>query len=124
MNDWIITKIRIQSSTLILLFALCQIIGTMCAIPDLSLANDVPQLTDDMSSMACPMDGTIMCPTSLTTSPERQIKNCAVADVNHAPISISSAATPVGFSGLIIGSLSSADSIVPISIASPSVLRI
>jgi hypothetical protein len=113
-----------RSFSLVLFFALCQIIGTMCAFQDLWLANDVAQLTEDMSGMACPMDGTITCPPSLTASRERQIKNSAVADIILAPIAISSAATPVGFSDLIIGSLTSADSFVPISIASPSVLRI
>jgi hypothetical protein len=113
-----------RSFILVLFFAFCQIIGTMCTVQDLSMANDIAQLTEDISGMACPMDGTIMCPPSLIASPERQLKNSVVADVNLAPISISSAATPVGFSDLIIGSLSSADSIVPISIASPSVFRI
>jgi len=124
MNGWIIAKARMRSFILVLFFAFCQIIGTMCTVQDLSMANDIAQLTEDMSGMACPMDGTIMCPPSLIASPERQLKNSVVADVNLAPISISSAATPVGFSDLIIGSLSSADSIVPISIASPSVFRI
>ncbi|MEK9139855.1 MAG: hypothetical protein AAB308_02265 [Nitrospirota bacterium] len=124
MNGWMIAKARMRSFSLVLFFAFCQIIGTMCAVQDLSMANDIAQLTEDMSGMACPMDGTFMCPPSLTASPERQLKNSVVADVNLAPISISSAATPVGFSDLIIGSLSSADSIVPISIASPSALRI
>lgn len=124
MNGWIIAKVRMQSFGLGLFFVLCQISGTMCAVQDLSLANDIAQLTKDMSGMACPMDGTIMCPPSLNASPERQIKKSAVADINLAPISISIAATPVGSSDLSIGSLSSAHSIVPISIASPSVLRI
>lgn len=124
MNGWIIAKTRMRSFSLVLFFALCQISGTMCAVQDLWLANDIAQLTEDMSGMACPMDGTIMCPPSLTASRERQMKNSAVADVNLAPISISSAAAPAGFSDVIIGSLSSVDSIVPISIASPSALRI
>jgi hypothetical protein len=124
MNGSIIAKVKMHSFSLVLFFALCQISGTTCVVQDLSLENDIAQLTEDMSGMACPMDGTTMCPPSLNASPERQIKKSAVADVNLAPISISSAATPVGFSDLCIGSLSSADSIVSISIASPSVLRI
>lgn len=117
-------KAEMGSIVSVLFFALCQIIGTMCSMPDLPLVTDGEQLAEDMSDMTCPMDGTSMCPPSLTASPERQIKNSVVADVDLASISLSGATTPVGSSDSIIGSLSSADSIVPISIASPSVLRI
>jgi hypothetical protein len=118
-------KAELGSIVSVLFFALCQIIGTMCSMPDLPLVTDGEQLAEDMSDMTCLMDGTSMCPPSLTASPERQIKNSAVAaDVGFAPISLIGATTPVGSSDPIIGSLSSADSIVPISIASPSVLRI
>ncbi|MEK6786367.1 MAG: hypothetical protein AABY61_12885 [Nitrospirota bacterium] len=115
-------RVPLPFIALVIIFTFCQVIGTMCALPDLPKAQEKAILVEE--NMVCPMDGTIMCPTSLTASPQRQIKNSAVADVTLAPISISSAATPVGFSDLIIGSLTSADSIVPISIASPSVLRI
>lgn len=118
-------KAEMGSIVLVLFFALCQIIGTMCSMPDLPLTTAGEQLAEDMSDMTCPMDGMSMCPPSLTASPERQIKSSAVAaDVDFAPILLSGATTPVGSSDPVMSSVSSADSIVPISIASPSVLRI
>lgn len=124
MNGWIIAKARMRSFILVLFFAFCQIIGTMCAVQDLSLANDVAQLTEDMSRMACPMDGTIMCPPSLTASPERQLKNSMVVVVNPVLSLVSCAEVSAAVSPEMIESWSSAYSIVPISIASSSVLRI
>lgn len=96
----------------------------MCAIPDLSLAKDVPQLAGEMSDAACAMDDTIMCPPSATSSPERHIKNSTTADVDAAQIASTGGATPVGPSAQPSGSVGSAYSIVPISIAASSVLRI
>jgi len=110
--------------SLVLLFALCQIVGTMCTVPDLSLADDAARLTAEMRHMACPMDGTIMCPLSAVSSPERQLKHAATIDLNQAPVLLSlvvaSTASPV------LESLpwSSASEFVPLSIASSSVLRI
>jgi hypothetical protein len=124
MNDWIIAKVRMWSFSLVLFFALCQIIGTMCAVQDLPLANDVAQLTEDMSGMACPMDGTIMCPPSLTASPERQIKNTMVVVVDPVLSFVSPIGVSAGVSNEMLWSWSSAYSIVPISISSSSVLRI
>lgn len=109
---------------MVLVFAFCQVMGVMCAVPDLSLADDVPQLAGEMSHAACPMDGTIMCPPASTSSLERQIKNSTVADVYAPPILASGATTPVSPSSQPIWSVSNAYSIVPISIASSSVLRI
>lgn len=114
------TNIRL----VILVFAFCQVIGVMCAVPDLSLADDMPQLAGEMSHTSCPMDGTTMCPASLTSSPERHIKISVVADVYAPLILVSGATTPVSPSARPIGSVGSAHSIVPISIASSSVLRI
>ena len=48
-------------------------IGTMCALTDLSRARGAALLMEE--GMACLMDGTTLCPPSLTSSPERQIKN-------------------------------------------------
>lgn len=111
---------------MVLVFAFCQVMGVMCAVPDLSLADDVPQLAGEMSHAACPMDGTLACPPSLTSSPERQrqIEISTVADVYAPPIFVGGATTPDGPSTRPIWSVSSAYSIVPISIASSSVLRI
>lgn len=67
---------------LVLFFAFCQVIGAMCALPDLSLAEDAAWLVE--GTMACPMDGTMMCPPSATSSPERQVKNGMILDVPHA----------------------------------------
>lgn len=109
---------------MVLVFAFCQVMGVMCAVPDLSLADDAPQLAGEMSHAACPMDGTFACPPSLTSSPERQIQISTTADVYAAQIFVSGATTPVTPSARPIGSVGSAHSIVPISIASSSVLRI
>jgi hypothetical protein len=124
MNGWIIAKVRMWSFSLVLFFALCQIIGTMCAVQDLPLANDVAQLTEDMSGMACPMDGTIMCPPSLTASPERQIKNTMVMVVDPVLSFVSPIGVSASVSSEMLWSWSIAYSIVPISISSSSVLRI
>ena len=109
---------------MVLIFAFCQVMGVMCAVPDLSLADDVPHLAGEMSHAACPMDGTFACLPSLTSSPERQIPIGTVSDVVAAQILFSAATTPVTPSAQPISSVSSAYSIVPISIASSSVLRI
>lgn len=116
--------VHINLRFMVLVFALCQVIGVMCAVPDLSLADDVPQLGGEMSHAACPMDGTIMCPPASTSSPERQIKNSTIADGYAPPILVSDATTPASPSAQPIWSVSSTYSIVPISIASSSVLRI
>ena len=116
--------VHINLRFMVLVFAFCQVIGVMCAVPDLSLADDVPQLGGEMSHAACPMDGTIMCPPSLTSSPERQIKISTVADVYAPPIFVSCATTPVSPSAQPMRSVSRAYAIVPIAIASSSVLRI
>lgn len=108
--------------TLMLLFTFCQVIGSMCTLPDLSMAEEGTTLVEE--HMACPMDGTIMCPPSITSSPERQLKHSIVMDVDHTPMLIGPAA------GLPVPSLpaqwswSSVCSIVPLSIGSSSVLRI
>lgn len=109
---------------MVLVFAFCQVMGVMCAVPDLSLADDVPQLGGEMSHAACPMDGTIMCPPAATSSLERQIKNNTVADGYAPPILASGATTPVSPSAQPMWSVNSTYSIVPIAIASSSVVRI
>lgn len=113
-----------QSISLVLLFAFCQVIGTMCAVPDLSLADDIGQLAEDMSAMACPMDGTIMCPPSAMSSPERQIKHSVAIDLNQMPVLLGPVAVAVHFVTSVPWCWSSASELVPISIASSSVLRI
>lgn len=110
--------------SLVLFFALCQIIGTMCAVPDLSLAKDGAQLTEDMRHMACPMDGTIMCPSSAVSSPERQFKQSGTIDLNQTPVLLGSVSAVTAFPASEPWSWSSASELVPISIASPSVLRV
>ena len=118
-----IRRVNKQSFFLLLFFfTLCQVMGTVCPLPDLSVAEGAALLVEE--GMACPMDGTTMCPSSLTSSPERQIKHSMVSDVDHAPIllSFSTALT----SPLVPApwSWSSVVSIVPISIGSSPVLRI
>ena len=115
-------RVPLQFIALVIVFTFCQVIGTMCALPNLSEAEETAILVE--KSMACPMDGTIMCPPSLTASPERQIKNSMVVEVDPVPSLVSRAEVPAGVSIEMMWSWSSAYSIVPISISSFSVLRI
>lgn len=124
MKGWMLAKVRMRFFSLVLFFALCQIVGTMCAVPDLSLADDAARLTEDMRHMACPMDGTSMCPLSAVSSPERQSKPQATTDLHQIAIRLSpveESTVPPTFEFL---SWNSASEFVPISIASSSVLRI
>jgi hypothetical protein len=105
-----------------LFFTLCQVVGTVCPLPDLSVAEGAALLVEE--GMACPMDGTTMCPPSLTSSPERQIKQNFVSDVDHVTTLLGSAAVLIVPSAWMQWSWSSACSMVPISISSSSVLRI
>ena len=122
MVDPMIPRVQIRHVALILVFAFCQVIGTMCALPDLSVAAGAALLVEE--EMACPMDGTTMCPPSLTSSPERQIKHGMVSDVDPMPILINPAGMLTVALTPTLWSWSRACSIVPISIGSSSVLRI
>src|SRR5512147_337456 len=84
-----IRRVNIKYVALVLLFTFCQVIGTMCALPDLSVAKETAMLAEE--DMVCPMDGTIMCPPSITSSPERQIMHNLFADFDHATILLGSA---------------------------------
>ena len=117
-----IRRVNTQYFALVLFFTLCQVIGAVCALPDLSVAEGATLLVEE--GMACPMDGTSMCPPSATSSPERQVKNGAAIDLDHGPIVLSSAAVLAAPSVPTQWSQSCACSIVPISIGSSSVLRI
>ena len=118
-----IRRVNTQYVFLVLFFfTLCQVMGTVCPLPDLSVAEGASLLVEE--GMACPMDGTTMCPPSLTSSPERQIKNSSVMDVDHATILLSPATMLTVSSAWMGWPWSSACSMVPISISSPSVLRI
>jgi len=123
-NHWSIVKARMRSFTLVILFAFCQIAGAMCTVPDISLFEDTAQLVEEMSGMACPMDSSIMCPPSLTASPERQIKHAMVDEANPVLSLIHHPIVPTDVSVEMIWSWSSAYSLVPLSIGSSPVLRI
>ena len=123
MVGFMIRRVNTQYVFLVLFFfTLCQVMGTVCPLPDLSVAEGATLHAEE--GMACPMDGTTMCPSVLTSSPERQIKHNLVSDVDHATTLPGLAAlltfqcTPTLLPG------SSACSMVPISISSPSILRI
>lgn len=109
---------------LVLVFALCQVTGAMCAMPGVSVAWEVPQLAEEMSHAGCSMDGALACPPSLTSSHERQVQISTVSDVDAAQIVANGATTPVSSSARPIGSVGTTYSIVLVSIASSSVLRI
>lgn len=117
-----IRRVDTRYVALALVFAFCQVIGTMCALPDLSVAEETAILVEE--GMACPMDGTMMCPPSATSSPERQVKNCAIADADQTSALPSVLRILTNPSAEPQWSWSSDFSIVPISIGSSSVLRI
>ena len=117
-----IRRVDTKYVALLLFFTFCQVIGSMCALPGLSVAEATASLVEER--MACPMDGTIMCPPSITSSPERQLKHNIVLDVDHAPMLISLAAGLPVPAVLVQWSWSSVCSIVPLSIGASPVLRI
>ena len=117
-----IPRLNIESIALVLFFVFCQVIGTMCVLPDVSMAEPSASFVENI--MVCPMDGTIMCPPSATSSPERQAKHGCSGDVDpvmtfstQSPDASISACFPLSYR-------SRASSIVPIAIAASSVLRI
>ncbi len=103
-------------------FVFCQVIGVMCVIPDLAMGGEDTMLSEE--GVACPMDGTIMCPPSATSSPERQTKDGLTLDINHAPIFLNAASALITSSAPTIWSRSSVSSLAPTSIGASSVLRI
>lgn len=117
-----IPQVRVRYMALTFLFTFCQVIGTMCVLPDLLEAQEAPLLMED--HMACPMAENIMCPPSLTSSPERHMKQSAVLGVDHEAILLVHAGLPTVPSARMHWFRSSVGSIVPISIESSSVLRI
>ncbi len=117
-----IRRVNTNYVSLVFFFTFCQVIGMMCALPDLSVAEGGALLVEE--GMVCPMDGHTMCPLSLTSSPERQIKNSMVMDVDHETTLLGSAAVLTVQCTPTLSPWSSACSIVPISISSSSVLRI
>jgi hypothetical protein len=120
--DFLIRRVNPQCFALVFFFTLCQVSGTTCALPDLSMAADTALLVEE--GMACPMDGTTMCPPSLTSSSERQIKKSMITDIDHASILFSVSSAHTRPSVPVPWSWSNVLSIVPISISSSSVLRI
>ena len=121
-GDSMIRRVNTSYVALVFFFILCQVMGTVCPLPDLSVAEGAVPFVEE--GMACPMDGTTMCPSVLISSPERQIKRTLVSNVDHAPTLLGSAAVLTVQCMPALSSLSSAGSMVPISISSPSVLRI
>jgi len=118
-----IQRVITKYVALVIFFTFCQVMGSMCTLPDLSMAEEVTTMVEE--HMACPMDGTIMCPPLLTSSPERQLRQSIVAmDVAHATILLSPAAVPTLFATPTHCSWSNVCSIVPLSIDCSSVLRI
>jgi hypothetical protein len=124
MNDWLVTKVKMRLFCVVLLFALCQIIGTMCTVPDLLLADDTAQMAAVMSHMSCPMNGTIMCPPSAVSSPERQSKPQSTTDLHQIVVLLSLVTAFTVSPYLESLSCGSASEFIPISIASSSILRI
>lgn len=118
-----IQRVNTKYVALVLLFTFCQVMGSMCTLSDLSMAEEATTMVEEY--MACPMDGTIMCPPSITSSPERQLRQSTlVLDVAHATILPSPGAVLTAFPTPTQCSWSNVCSIVPLSIDSSPVLRI
>lgn len=114
--------LHIPYAAQVLFFTFCQVMGIVCAVPDLMLVAEQVVLSETPAN--CPMDGTIMCPPSVASSPERQLKSDGAADVDHTPIRLNPGEVPTDPPLPSAWSRSSVFSIVPISIESSSVLRI
>lgn len=115
-------RIDTKYIALVMFFTFCQVIGVMCLLPDLSVAKETAIFIE--VDMACPMDGTIMCPPSITSSLERQLKPTMVLDCDHVTTLLSHDVVPTFPITVPQWPWSTAYSIVPISIDSSSVLRI
>lgn len=117
-----IRRVETQYAALVLFFTFCQVIGAMCGLSDLLMADSPVLFVEE--GMTCPMDGRTVCPPSLTSSPERHVRHSFVADCDHAMIQFNSIVVLAIQSDPPPWSWSSAYSLVPISIESSSVLRI
>jgi hypothetical protein len=76
-----IVHFRANSFLIVCCFTFCQVIGAMCILTDVVLAVEQAKIAEE--GMVCPMDSGIMCPTSLTSSPDRQIKIGTAPHSNH-----------------------------------------
>ena len=117
-----IPSVKTRYIALVLVFAFCQVIGAMCALPDLSVAEGTTLFVEE--GMVCPMEWTTMCPPSATSSPERQLKNGAATDIDQPSAVPSVPRILTSLSAKHQWSWSSDFSLVPLSIGSSSVLRI
>jgi hypothetical protein len=118
-----IRRVNTQYFFLVLFFfTLCQVMGTVCPLPDLSLAEGASLLVEE--GMACPMDGMLMCPPSATSSPEHQVKNGAIADADQTSALPSVLRILTNPSAEPQWSWSSDFSLVPFSMSSSAVFRI
>lgn len=87
MGASMIRRVNTQYCAVVFLITLCQVIATVCTLHDHSAAAGVALLEEE--GMACPMGETTMCPSSLTSSPERLIKHNMVSDVDPAQVLLS-----------------------------------
>ena len=122
MLGFLIRRVNMPYLALVFFFALCQVMRTVCALPDLSVAEGAALLVEE--GVVCPMDETITCAPSLTSSPERQIKHSMVSAIDPVAVLLSVSLARTSPSVSVPWSWSSVWSIVPISISSSSVLRI
>lgn len=117
-----IPAVNTRYIALMLVFAFCQVIGAMCALPDLSVAEGATLFVE--KGMVCPMEGSSMCPPSAMSSPERQVKKGVAADVDQRSAVPSVLRILTNLSAEPQWSWSSDCSLVPLSISASSVLRI
>lgn len=111
-----------RPAVIVFVFVLCQVVGFMCAVPHVALADEDMGVLEE--PMGCPMAGAIICPPSALSSPEREVRQGSAAIGDQATVLLG---PPIDLAipwGAMLCSRSSAWSIVPISIGSSSVLRI
>lgn len=103
------SRMNLRYISVVLIFVMCQIVGVMCAMPDVSLADEGVFLSEDMTG--CPMDGNFMCPPSLTSSSDRAAKN---GWASTAEQSLHAADSALLWDGRITRVLTGSDSSPPI----------
>lgn len=111
----LVQGVRFWPLAVVLFFGLCQVIGLVCAMPDVALADDTTVLSEE--TMVCPMQAGLMCPPLLTSSPDRQVKNPPASDL----LDMSSATCPGAQIGLSSISAARASALSPPFLSPPVV---
>lgn len=108
----------------VIIFAICRVAGVMCTLPDLSPIQETMSLVEGRSGMMCLVGDALMCPPAVTSNPERQAKDNVTLDKDHSQNVVTAVPTTHQFWDHKIRSGNDVHFLIPISIASSSVLRI